>query len=107
MMRRGAGAVDRGGLENRCPSCGGPRVRIPPSPPTYKKLLVRSMTWQKFWGFKASWWYKREVQSGLPIHASALQAPEDRRLLLSQGRPAAPSGSRRPHRVSDQPPHEG
>src|SRR5262249_34368596 len=31
---RGAGAVERGGLENRCPSCGGPRVRIPPSPPS-------------------------------------------------------------------------
>src|SRR5271169_6010980 len=29
---RGAGAVERGGLENRCPLCGGPRVRIPPSP---------------------------------------------------------------------------
>src|ERR1700686_2139623 len=32
---RGAGAVERGGLENRCPLCGGPRVRIPPSPPVY------------------------------------------------------------------------
>src|SRR5690349_21723262 len=32
-MWRGAGAVERGGLENRCPPCGGPRVRIPPSPP--------------------------------------------------------------------------
>ena len=30
---RGAGAVERGGLENRCPPYGGPRVRIPPSPP--------------------------------------------------------------------------
>src|SRR3982074_2009356 len=33
LTRRGAGAVERGGLENRCPPCGGPRVRIPPSPP--------------------------------------------------------------------------
>src|SRR5437868_14740078 len=33
LSRRGAGAVERGGLENRCPPCGGPRVRIPPSPP--------------------------------------------------------------------------
>jgi hypothetical protein len=33
LLRRGAGAVERGGLENRCPSYGGPRVRIPPSPP--------------------------------------------------------------------------
>ena len=32
LTRRGAGAVERGGLENRCPPCGGPRVRIPPSP---------------------------------------------------------------------------
>src|SRR5262249_9110307 len=28
---RGAGAVERGGLENRCPSYGGPGVRITPS----------------------------------------------------------------------------
>ena len=33
LLGRGAGAVERGGLENRCPSYGGPRVRIPPSPP--------------------------------------------------------------------------
>src|SRR5215813_14532225 len=39
LLRRGAGAVERGGLENRCPSCGGPRVRIPPSPPTASPLL--------------------------------------------------------------------
>src|SRR5438045_3053933 len=37
--RRGAGAVERGGLENRCPPCGGPRVRIPPSPPAGRKPL--------------------------------------------------------------------
>jgi hypothetical protein len=37
--RRGAGAVERGGLENRCPSCGGPRVRIPPSPPFLVNLI--------------------------------------------------------------------
>src|SRR5690606_1991289 len=29
----GAGAVERGGLENRCIPCGVPWVRIPPSPP--------------------------------------------------------------------------
>ena len=34
---RGAGAVERGGLENRCPLYGGPRVRIPPSPPHHHK----------------------------------------------------------------------
>ena len=33
---RGAGAVDRGGLENRCTLCGVPRVRIPPSPPAQR-----------------------------------------------------------------------
>ena len=31
--RRGAGAVERDGLENRCPLSRGPWVRIPPSPP--------------------------------------------------------------------------
>ncbi len=31
-LRRGAGVVERGGLENRCAPCV-PRVRIPPSPP--------------------------------------------------------------------------
>ncbi len=31
---RDAGAVERGGLENRCPAYAGPRVRIPVSPPT-------------------------------------------------------------------------
>jgi hypothetical protein len=30
--RRGAGAVERGGLENRCGPYGPPRVRIPPPP---------------------------------------------------------------------------
>src|SRR5918992_5443676 len=30
--RRGAGAVERGGLENRCGPFGPPRVRIPPPP---------------------------------------------------------------------------
>ena len=36
---RDAGAVDRGGLENRCPLFGGPWVRIPLSPPfIYLKL---------------------------------------------------------------------
>src|SRR6202047_5105905 len=39
--RRGAGAVERGGLENRCPPCGGPRVRIPPSPPPSLSLSCR------------------------------------------------------------------
>ncbi len=38
LVGRGAGAVERGGLENRCPSCGGPRVRIPPSPPPPRQL---------------------------------------------------------------------
>src|ERR1700720_2711250 len=38
--RRGAGAVERGGLENRCPPCGGPRVRIPPSPPPKYLILL-------------------------------------------------------------------
>src|SRR6185312_2168076 len=32
-LRRGARAVDRGGLENRCALYGVPWVRIPPSPP--------------------------------------------------------------------------
>ncbi len=32
-QRRNAGAVERGGLENRCPPIGGPGVRIPLSPP--------------------------------------------------------------------------
>ena len=32
-LRRGAGVVERGGLENRCALCV-PWVRIPPSPPT-------------------------------------------------------------------------
>src|SRR3954471_19295064 len=31
--RRGAGVVERGGLENRCGLFGPPRVRIPPPPP--------------------------------------------------------------------------
>ena len=31
--RRGAGVVERGGLENRCGPFGPPRVRIPPPPP--------------------------------------------------------------------------
>lgn len=30
--RRDARAVEWGGLENRCPPAGGPRVRIPVSP---------------------------------------------------------------------------
>src|SRR5436853_139610 len=30
--RRGAGVVERGGLENRCALFGAPRVRIPPPP---------------------------------------------------------------------------
>src|SRR5215472_17491824 len=40
LSRRGAGAVERGGLENRCPPCGGPRVRIPPSPPALPRRLA-------------------------------------------------------------------
>src|SRR5690606_22842261 len=32
--RRGAGVVERGGLENRCVAYAAPWVRIPPSPPT-------------------------------------------------------------------------
>jgi hypothetical protein len=36
---RGAGAVDRGGLENRCTLYWVPRVRIPPSPPDLKILI--------------------------------------------------------------------
>jgi hypothetical protein len=31
-LRRGAGADERGGLENRCPAKPGPWVRIPPPP---------------------------------------------------------------------------
>ncbi len=33
-LRRGAGVVERGGLENRC-GVSPPRVRIPPSPPEF------------------------------------------------------------------------
>jgi hypothetical protein len=32
VSRRGAGAVERGGLENRCALRGAPWVRIPPPP---------------------------------------------------------------------------
>ncbi len=32
VIGRGAGVVERGGLENRCTSIGVPWVRIPPSP---------------------------------------------------------------------------
>ncbi len=35
--RRGAGVVDRGGLENRCTPFGVPWVRIPPPPPARKR----------------------------------------------------------------------
>src|SRR3954463_5527191 len=37
--RRGAGVVERGGLENRCALFGAPRVRIPP-PPLIPELLA-------------------------------------------------------------------
>ena len=39
-FRRDAGVVDRGGLENRCPSVGGPWVRIPLSPPFINAYLI-------------------------------------------------------------------
>src|SRR5271165_3832176 len=45
LARRGAGAVERGGLENRCPLCGGPRVRIPPSPPFHHFLLSQPVSY--------------------------------------------------------------
>ena len=45
LVWRGAGAVERGGLENRCPPCGGPRVRIPPSPPL-SFLTMNSVCWR-------------------------------------------------------------
>jgi integrase len=55
---RGAGAVERGGLENRCPLCGGPRVRIPPSPPARAKALAC----KQYLGF-----YRVFVPDGTPI----------------------------------------
>src|SRR3989304_10482471 len=39
-MRRGAGVVDRGGLETRCALCGAPWVRIPPPPPAFELRLA-------------------------------------------------------------------
>src|SRR5205085_2045172 len=51
--RRGAGAVERGGLENRCPPCGGPRVRIPPSPPPSLSLPRVLRLGPKNGGFRA------------------------------------------------------
>ncbi len=43
--RRDARAVDWGGLENRCPPIGGPRVRIPVSPPIYEPCLALKTTY--------------------------------------------------------------
>src|SRR5579883_1298299 len=38
--RRGAGVVDRGGLETRCALYWVPRVRIPPSPPALTFVCI-------------------------------------------------------------------
>src|SRR5262249_46230908 len=57
LMRRGSGAVERGGLENRCPSYGGPRVRIPPSPPA--PPAGRSPA-------RATWFERQEGTGGRP-----------------------------------------
>ena len=40
----GAGAVERGGLENRCPSYGDRGFESPPSPPAIPKIVIKSIS---------------------------------------------------------------
>ena len=51
LPRRGAGVVERGGLENRCALCV-PRVRIPVSPPLFRSRQAHCVRWLRGGGRK-------------------------------------------------------